>query len=126
MHNMGALEHLTSHGIYSKHYHLTLVRLAGQVTLETIFVSALLLAHLAVPSQLLQALGFDAICNLHTKKVFRYSQHLNIQSQQNVKPSFSPPWESKNRSFPSDAIKGPSNAHNKMFQTKALVGSKLR
>jgi hypothetical protein len=55
---------ITSRGICPEDHHLPLVRLAGQVTLETILVSTLFLAHLTVPSQLLQAFGFYAICNL--------------------------------------------------------------
>lgn len=35
--------------------------LASLVTLEPVLVAALLHAHLAVPSQLAQALGFDAV-----------------------------------------------------------------
>ena len=48
----------------AKHQHLALVRLAGLVALETVFIAALLVAHLAVPTQLLQALGLDAVRNL--------------------------------------------------------------
>lgn len=47
---------LTSLWSFSKDLHLSLVRLAGEVTLKAILVSALLLAHLTVPSQLLQTL----------------------------------------------------------------------
>ena len=46
----------TSIRCFSKDLHLSLVRLAGQMALEAILVPALLLAHLAVPSQLLQSL----------------------------------------------------------------------
>ncbi|KAH1045613.1 hypothetical protein J1N35_036397 [Gossypium stocksii] len=41
--------------------HLTLVRFAHAMALESVFVSALLLAHLTVPSQLLETFGFDSI-----------------------------------------------------------------
>ena len=44
--------------------HLALVALAGQVALEAVLVPALLLTHLAVPAQLLQALGLDSVGNL--------------------------------------------------------------
>lgn len=46
---------LTSRWIFPENHHLPLVRLAGQVALEAILVSALLLAHLTVPSQFLQS-----------------------------------------------------------------------
>lgn len=52
----------------AKHQHLALVRLAGLVALEAVLITALLVAHLAVPAQLLQALGFDAVRNLRTHK----------------------------------------------------------
>lgn len=51
-----------------KHLHLPLVRLAREVTLEAILVTTLLLAHLAVPSQLLQTLGLDPIRDLQQLK----------------------------------------------------------
>ena len=44
------------------------MRLAGQVTLEAVLVTTLLLTHLAIPSQLLQTLGFDSVGNLHQGK----------------------------------------------------------
>jgi hypothetical protein len=47
--------------VLREHLHLALVRLRHRVALEAVLVAALLLAHLAVPSQLLQALGLDAI-----------------------------------------------------------------
>ena len=39
------------------------MRVAGLMTFEPIFISTLLLAHLAVPSQLLQTFGLDAVAN---------------------------------------------------------------
>ncbi|KAK8514972.1 hypothetical protein V6N13_121917 [Hibiscus sabdariffa] len=41
--------------------HLALVRFAHAVAFESVFISALLSAHLAVPSQLLETFGFDSI-----------------------------------------------------------------
>ena len=43
--------------------HLAQVRVARLVALEAVLVAALLLAHLAVPPQLLQAFGFYAVRN---------------------------------------------------------------
>ena len=51
----------TSVWCFSKDLHLSLVRLACQMALEAILVAALLLAHLAVPSQLLQTFRLDSI-----------------------------------------------------------------
>jgi hypothetical protein len=44
--------------------HLPAVALAHLVALEAVLVAALLLAQLAVPPQLLEALGLDAVGNL--------------------------------------------------------------
>jgi hypothetical protein len=48
-------------GILAKDLHLALVGLAEAVTLEAVLIAALLLTHLAVPAELLQTLGLDAI-----------------------------------------------------------------
>ena len=50
-------------GIVLKHEHLPTVRLAHAVTLETVFISTCLLAHLAIPSQLCESFGFDAVAD---------------------------------------------------------------
>ena len=47
--------------VLAKNLHLTLVALAHAVALETVLVATLLLAHLAVPSELLEPLRFDPI-----------------------------------------------------------------
>ena len=47
--------------VFGEHGHLPLVRFRLAVALEAVLVAALLLAHLAVPAQLLQALGLDAV-----------------------------------------------------------------
>jgi hypothetical protein len=52
----------------AEHHHLPLVRVGAEVALETIFIAALLAAHLAVPSQLLQPLRLDAITNLRPRR----------------------------------------------------------
>lgn len=49
--------------ILAEDLHLSLVGLAHTMAFESILVAALLLAHLAVPSQFLQTLCFDSICN---------------------------------------------------------------
>ena len=48
-------------GVLAEDLHLPLVALAHAVALESVLVSALLLAHLAVPSELLESLGLDSI-----------------------------------------------------------------
>lgn len=48
-------------GVLAEDLHLALVALAHAVALESVLVSALLLAHLAVPSELLESLGLDSI-----------------------------------------------------------------
>ena len=55
-------------GVLAKHLHLALVGLAVLVAFEAILVATLLLAHLTVPSQLLQTLGFDSVANLKYTK----------------------------------------------------------
>jgi len=50
--------------VVAEEHHLALVPLARLVTLEPVLVPALLLAQLAVPAELLQALGLDGIANL--------------------------------------------------------------
>lgn len=62
----GALEFLgvtvdDSGWVLAEDLHLALVRLAHTMALESILVAALLLAHLAVPSQFLQTLCFDSV-----------------------------------------------------------------
>jgi hypothetical protein len=47
--------------VFSKDGHLAHVTLAHRVALEAVLVSALLLAHFAIPSQLLQPLRLDAV-----------------------------------------------------------------
>uniref|UniRef100_A0A2P2PIS4 Uncharacterized protein MANES_07G115700 n=1 Tax=Rhizophora mucronata TaxID=61149 RepID=A0A2P2PIS4_RHIMU len=47
--------------VLAEDLHLALVALAHAVALEPVLVSALLLAHLAVPSQLLQTFRFDSV-----------------------------------------------------------------
>ncbi|GFZ14979.1 DNA/RNA-binding protein Kin17, conserved region [Actinidia rufa] len=47
--------------VLAEDLHLALVALAHAVALEPVLVPALLLAHLAVPPQLLQAFGFDSV-----------------------------------------------------------------
>ena len=49
--------------VFAENLHLMLVALAHVVALETVLVATLLLAHLAVPSELLEPLLFDPICN---------------------------------------------------------------
>lgn len=48
-------------GIVAEDAHLALVALAHAVALEAVLVAALLLAHLAVPPELLEAFGFDSV-----------------------------------------------------------------
>lgn len=50
--------------VLTKHLHLSPVAVAHLVALEAVLIAALLLAQLAVPAQLLQALGFDGVGNL--------------------------------------------------------------
>lgn len=50
-------------GVLAEDLHLALVGLAHAMALESVLVPALLLAHLAVPSQLLQTLRFDSVRN---------------------------------------------------------------
>lgn len=50
-----------SGGVLAEDLHLALVGLAHAVALESVLVAALLLAHLAIPSQLLQTLCFDPV-----------------------------------------------------------------
>lgn len=47
--------------VLAEHLHLALVRLAHTMALESVLVAALLLAHLAVPSQFLQTFCFDPV-----------------------------------------------------------------
>lgn len=47
--------------VLAEDLHLALVRLAHAVALESVLVAALLLAHLAVPSELLQSFGLDSV-----------------------------------------------------------------
>ena len=49
--------------IFGEDAHLPQVRIGRLVAFEPIFISTLLLAHLAVPSQLLQTFGLDAVAN---------------------------------------------------------------
>ena len=53
--------------ILAKHLHLALVGLAILVAFEAILIATLLLAHLTVPSQLLQTLGLDSVANLQCR-----------------------------------------------------------
>lgn len=41
--------------------HLALVRFAHAMAFKSVFVSALLLAHLTIPSKLLETFGFDSV-----------------------------------------------------------------
>lgn len=50
-----------SRGVLAEYLHLALVRLAHTMALESVLVAALLLAHLAVPSQFLQTFCFDPV-----------------------------------------------------------------
>jgi hypothetical protein len=50
------------------HLHLSLVALAHLVALEAVLIPAGLLAQLAVPAQLVQALGLNAVGNLHEEQ----------------------------------------------------------
>ena len=47
--------------VLAKDLHLALVALAHAMALESVLVSALFLAHLAIPSQFLQPLRFDPV-----------------------------------------------------------------
>jgi hypothetical protein len=47
--------------IVLKHEHLSAMRLAHAMALETVLVAACLLAHLTIPSQLCEPFGFDAV-----------------------------------------------------------------
>lgn len=47
--------------VLAEDLHLALVRLAHTMALESVLVATLLLAHLAVPSQLLQTFCFDSV-----------------------------------------------------------------
>lgn len=49
--------------IFGEYSHLPEVALASLVALESVFISTLLLAHLAVPPELLQPLGLDAVAD---------------------------------------------------------------
>ena len=104
----------TSVGGLPEHHHLALVGLAGEVALEAILVAALLLAHLTIPAQLLQALGLDAIGNLqHIPSHFSIAMLRILPSAEEVHskvtlfpgpPSFplqhSPPSGTENHSSP--------------------------
>jgi hypothetical protein len=57
-----ALDH--SVWVLPKHLHLPPVPFTHLVALEAVLVSTLLLTQLAVPTQLLEALGLDAVCDL--------------------------------------------------------------
>lgn len=50
-------------GVLAEDLHLALVTLAHAVAFESVLVPTLLLAHLAVPSELLETFGFDAVSN---------------------------------------------------------------
>lgn len=50
-----------SGGVLAEDLHLALVRLAHTVALESVLITALLLAHLAIPSQLLQTFRLDSV-----------------------------------------------------------------
>jgi hypothetical protein len=50
-------------GIVLKHEHLPTMRLAHAMTLKAILIATCLLAHLAIPSQLCESFGFDAVAN---------------------------------------------------------------
>ena len=54
-----AVDHLV--GVRRHERHLSLMALGSAVALEAVLVAALLLTHLAVPPQLLQALGLHAV-----------------------------------------------------------------
>lgn len=47
--------------VLAKDLHLPLMAFTHAMAFEAVFVSALLLAHLAIPSEFLQALSFDAV-----------------------------------------------------------------
>ena len=47
--------------IVLKHEHLPTMRLAHAMTLKAILIATCLLAHLAIPSQLCETFGFDAV-----------------------------------------------------------------
>jgi hypothetical protein len=47
--------------IVLKHEHLSAMRLAHAMTLETVLVATCLLTHLTIPSQLCEPFGFDAV-----------------------------------------------------------------
>lgn len=53
-------------GVLGEDPHLPQVALGGGVTLEPVLVAALLLAHLAVPLELLQAFRLRTSCSVHT------------------------------------------------------------
>lgn len=40
------------------------MRFAGKVTFKAVFITALLAAHLAIPAELLKALGLDTVGNV--------------------------------------------------------------
>lgn len=54
----------TSVRVFAEDHHLPLVALRRQVALKAVLVPTLLLAHLAVPSQLLQPFGLDPVGDL--------------------------------------------------------------
>ena len=66
----------------AKHHHLPLVRVGAEVALEAILIAALLAAHLAIPSQLLQPLRLDAVGYLRSCR-----EHVRGQYSINVATS---------------------------------------
>lgn len=68
--------------ILSKNLHLPPVAVRGEVAFEAVLIAALLAAHLTVPSQLAEALGLDAIANLHSNPPSRIcALELHVASQ---------------------------------------------
>jgi hypothetical protein len=80
-----------SPGIFSHYKHLSQMRLRLSMTLEPILVSALFLAHLAVPAESLETLGFhlvgdifwgsDCIQRLVSGAVLRISGNTYLQHE---------------------------------------------
>lgn len=53
--------------VLAKYLHLAAVAVGGQMAFEPVLIAALLLAHLAVPAQFLQALCLDPVADLYVQ-----------------------------------------------------------
>lgn len=73
--------------VLTENLHLTLVALAHTVALEAVFVTALFLAHLTVPSELLETFGFDSIGDCFWGEEFVLA-HLRLEITEDQRQEF--------------------------------------